>query len=230
MIAASFKQEIEELYALFPEYLPSRLRVSASREAFEKSERFFEGISSYQFRKNYIKHMGFPLLTSEFKQELEEVLKQENIHSFIELYAGYGTLTLLLNEIGSKGKGYTLEPNGHNWGLDADNKWYKVAREKQLLEHRDIAELKLVSKPDMMVASWIPYEGGQELMTFAENNAKHLPEYFLLIGEGEGGCTWCNEGFKWLHLNFMEVHHFQDFISFDAIYDNAILYKRKLHE
>lgn len=210
----------EEIQEMFLEHLDNPLRmVSETDPSFKKLR------NSFLSRKKYIDKMGFSLFTREFLIELKTVMDQKNISEFVEVYAGYGTFTLFLNQLGLAGKGITFKPDG-NWGLTPDN----IILEKNLeLKHiifHDIANIHIANR-DMIVASWIPYRGGQELITFYNNHPRDYFPYLLLVGEGYGGCTSSDEFFDFLDENFDEEYHFENFQRFDAIYDRCILYKKK---
>jgi hypothetical protein len=187
---------------------------------------------SFVSRRKYTREISFALFCQEFAMELQMKMEELNIKNFIELKAGNGTLTLLLNNLGLTGIGYTLSPDGGDahWGLSIDNKYFKEMTKKGLLKTQDITEAKISDNTDMIVASWIPYHGGQKTIAFFENNSENLPEYFLLIGEDEGGCTSSDEFFEWLYTNFEIEYDFEHFERFEAIYDSCILYKRRLDE
>jgi len=210
---------IQELYpSMVPEEIPSET---------DKAFGFLK--EGFRTRRNYTKDVMFPLLSLEMLQDLRVKLDAKGIKTFVELYSGTGALILLLNNLGYQGKGYTLDPGmgDHNpYGFDPNNRFTKEALEKDLLVFKDIQELVLDEKPDMMVASWIPYGHGEELIEFVRVNPETTPEYFLLMGEGEGGCTANDEFFVWLHENYEleETIHYRPFIS---IYDSVELYRRK---
>ncbi len=182
--------------------------------------------SSYVGRKQYIARMGFPLISKEFALEIKEEFESRGIKSFVEIEAGNGALTILLNQMNLSGVGYTLDPDSgeHNWGMKK-TEIFNWARSQSLLKFKDIRELQLPETPDMIMASWIPYEGGDEVIEFFDNNS--TSEYFLVIGEGWGGCTANDNFHEWLDNNFVEIWQSREYKSFYAIYDSVILYKRK---
>ncbi len=183
--------------------------------------------NSFSGRHEYIKHVGFPLLTYEFQRELQEQLQYLEIGTFVEIEAGTGALTTLLNNIDVVGKGYTLDPAGmeHNWGMD-ESPIFDYARDRGWLEFQDIRELRLDSIPDMIIASWIPYESGEEVIEFFDNQS-HDSQYFMVIGEGQGGCTANDEFHEWLDENFDHVWTSLRYVSFNAIHDSVEIYSRK---
>jgi hypothetical protein len=201
-----------------PEKLPSRF-----------SKDFDRLMNSFVLRKVYTTTIGFALLSQEFANELHNILFQYGIRTFVELEAGNGSLTILLNNIIFDGKGYTLKPcgGGKHWGFNPDNKFCQQALKNNMLEFKDIRNVKIDNNIDLIVASWIPYQEGEEVIEFFKNNSKNIPEYFLLIGEDEGGCTAGDEFFEWLCDNFDRAYTFKQYMSFNAIYDECILYKRK---
>jgi hypothetical protein len=216
------EEKEEFINDLYPEIVPDKLPSRFSKE-------FKSFKTSYVLRGTYTNNIGFALLSQEFAYELREVLPEYNIRTFVELEAGNGTLTILLNNIVFDGKGYTLKPadDGKHWGFKSDNRFCEQALSTNLLEFKDIREVTIDNNIDMIVASWIPYEGGQEVIDFFESNSENIPDYFLLIGEGEGGCTASDDFFDWLGSNFEEEYIFKQFVSFEAIYDSCILYKRR---
>ncbi len=184
-------------------------------------------VNSFSGRHEYISQMGFPLLTYEFQRELQEQLQYMEIDTFVEIEAGVGSLSVLLNNIDISGKGYTLDPDAceGNWGMDK-SPVFEYARANDILRFRDIRELTLDHKPDMIVASWIPLGGGNEVIDFFENQ-NHDSEHFMIIGEGYGGCTASDEFHQWLDDNFDSVWTSQRYVSFAAIHDRVCIYRRK---
>ncbi len=183
--------------------------------------------NSFVGRREYHSHVGFPLLTWEFQRELEEQLHDLEIDTFVEIEAGTGALTTVLNNSNVVGKGYTLDPDTcrGNWGMEK-SPIFDHARDMGWLEFQDIRDLELSHTPDIIVASWIPYRGGEEVIEFF-NNQEHNSEYFMLIGEGRGGCTANDTFHGWLEENFDHVWTSLRYASFDAIYDKAVIYRRK---
>ncbi len=181
----------------------------------------------YYGRREYIKHLGYTLLTKEFASELQEIFKDLNINSFVEIEAGAGALSVLLNNVGLTGKGYTLDPESgeDNWGM-GQGEIFQHARSSGMLEFADIRELELQHKPDIVVASWIPYMGGDEVIEFFKLQDE-VPEYFLVIGEGYSGCTASDEFHDWLEDTFEEVWESETHTSFSTIHDSVKIFKKK---
>ncbi len=183
---------------------------------------------SFRARKEYIAHVGFPLISKEFASELKEIFIDLEIDSFAEIEAGNGVISTLLNNLGFEGKGYTLDPDTikHNWGIQK-SPIFERAREQQLLEFINIRKLKLKTAPDIIVASWIPYEGGDEVLEFFNNHSDNQSEYFMVIGEGHGGCTANDEFHDWLDNKFEHIWMSKSYEPFMCIYDSVCIYKRK---
>jgi hypothetical protein len=182
-------------------------------------------LNSFGARKVYIECFGFMAITKEFLNELKTVLEDKNIHQFIELQAGTGFFTKLLNDEGFEGIGYTLsiDPGEYNWGMKSDG-MYDFNISKSFLKIADIRNL-YIDLPELVISSWIPYEHGEEVIEFFTNNT--LPKYYMVIGEGEGGCTANDTFHEWLNNNYEQEHQFETYDSFGGIYDNCILYKLK---
>jgi len=195
-----------------------------------KNDTGFDSVRfSYYARKNYIGKFGFALLTKEVIDEIEEIFNKLNIKEFLEIEAGTGFLTKVLNDRGFAGKACSLpipEDAGgakKHWGLTA-NKMYRYCIETDTLRLKDIRELN-TKIPKIVISSWIPYRGGEEVIEFFELNS--FPEYYMVIGEGWGGCTASDEFHEWLDENFEEVKTVNSYKSFNAIWDKIEIYKRR---
>jgi hypothetical protein len=207
--------KVAELYQPLLRNLPSR---------FEPEFRSF--LESFVARKIYIQHFGFVALSRELMVDIRNKLEALGIKNFLELQAGTGFFTKVLNDYGFIGKGITLEipEEGHHWGLTR-SPIYDYCVTHNLLEFEDLENIVGHSIPELVISSWIPYEHGDEIIKFFKWN--NLPEYYLVIGEGEGGCTANDNYFKWLENNFEMIHLFEEYKSFFAIHDTMVLYKLK---
>jgi hypothetical protein len=185
---------------------------------------FGDYLESFEMRREYIKDFGYIYLTEVFMKEMVKVCEKYNLTNFIELGAGTGSFTKVLNDYGIKGKGLTLSLNNKddNWGM-SPSPIYDYCLDNALLILDDMRESN-IKLPELVISSWIPYRGGDEVQAFFANN--DLPEYYLVIGEGYGGCTASDNFFDFLDENFKEIYTFEKYKSFPAIYDQAILYKR----
>jgi len=187
-------------------------------------------IESFSARREYIAQFGFTLFTEEFLLSLVNDFENRGIESFVEIEAGLGTFTHLLNQSQQlKGVGYTLPINDKHWGMDNSSPFYQQGVKTGELILQDIREVQLEYKPDVIISSWIPYEGGGEVIEFFDNQPKQLwPDYYLVIGEGPGGCTASDEFFDWLEANWDYVEADYGYSRFGGIYDQPMLYKSKL--
>jgi hypothetical protein len=209
------REVIESIYDPLLNELPSMFGRTFSRI-----------LGSFTARKVYIKKYGFTALTKEFLAEIEEEFSKRGIQEFLELQAGTGFFTKVLNDYGFVGKGITLEipANDHHWGLSR-SPIYKHCVQNNLLVFRNIEDIQNETIPELVISSWIPYERGEEVINFFNNNS--LPEYYLVIGEGFGGCTANDNFHEWLDDVFERVHVFETYKSFSGIHDSVILYKKK---
>jgi len=187
-------------------------------------------IASYTFRSDfYTKNFGFALLTKKVLREISDVFEKYNLISFVEIYAGTGYLSRLLNEkIGCVGTGYTLDLNPVvNYGFDKNSAMISDNLNKNYLAFKAFEDLSPSElNVDVLIASWIPYDCNQG-QSFKKMQDL-LPKHFLLIGEGYGGCTADDEFFDWLDEVYEEEYVFKSYIPFDGIYDDIILYKKKV--
>lgn len=215
----NFKPTDEELEILAPEMKLDKLP-SINLPLSQKLLR------SYTGRKTYIEEVGFTFLSFEFAEEMQKKFGELDIKRFSEFYAGNCALALLLNDIGLTGKAYTLDPSdGEQYGFKVENKYLQEAISKNLVEFEDIHNINTSSDIDMVVASWIPYGGGQEFIELLERSNK--PEYLFIIGESYGGCTASDEVFNWLEKHYEIIYDFDLYRPFVAIYDIAEIYRRR---
>lgn len=195
-----------------------------------KESKKFDFLSrNYHARKEHIKRYGFPIITREFADELYNKLNNLGVDTFVEIEAGHGLLTALLNNFSLRGIGYTLDPSKmeHNWGME-EGPITERLKEAGLLEYQDIRKITLDegSIPDLVVASWIPYRGGDEVIEFFEHQPKR-PKYFLIIGEDAGGCNANDRFFEWLDKNYEHVWTSEEYQAFDAIYDSCQIFESR---
>jgi hypothetical protein len=194
---------------------------SKSDPNFQKIQRGFPA------RRNYIKELGFVLFQKEMAQEIEMCLEKilGSNDEFLELEAGTGSFTLLLNNLGFSGYGITLEIEGKHWGMRKTSVYYKKALEKQLLFLSSLEEWDIKVPPKLIIANWIPYKGGQEIIDFF-NKLIEYPEYFMVTHEDVGGCIASDEFFDWLNQHYKSYTEIENYESFSTIYDRIFIYER----
>lgn len=206
------KARIKKLWGNYPE-LPSVTNPDflSVREGFTSRE---------LYREQY----GFILMTEEFIQELDTVLRSKKIKNFVELGAGTGFFALNLNNI-IPGIGYTLELNSNNkqWCM-RKGPIYNKAIKDSILHIGDIRQIKHKQSYDMIVSTWVPLGGGQEHIEFMANNK--ISEWYLTINEAEGGCTGSEEYWRWVEKTFEPVHRFETYRTFSMLWDEAILWRK----
>ncbi len=192
---------------------------------------FQEFLEDFRGRQEYIKRFGFMLLNAEFVEELSKEFKQRGIENFIETGSGYGTFTKVLNDSGFSGKGYTLElftdaseAEKSQWGLNPNPIYANGVNNGQVVL-KDLKEITGDPETDLIVSSWVPLYDGSEVEAYFDNN--YYPEWYLVVGEGYGGCTGSDDYHDWLEKNYEEDHVFNSYKSFAAIYDHAILYRKR---
>gem|GEM_PF-3873425 len=198
---------IEKLYpSMDPDALPSwhdPLFQSIMRNPDQK-----DCLPYFIYRRAYLERIGYTIHCKESIEHLDRFLKSLGVKSFVELDAGYGVLSLLLKKLGYKGRGYTLAIEDENKMVHGNlprraepTIFEKEALESGALVYQDIRNLYLDEAPDVVLASWIPYLGGEEVIEFFEHQWERgiKPAYFILIRE-ERGATQSELFLEWLFM------------------------------
>lgn len=166
-------------------------------------------------------HNVYQLLNVEFIRELAKEIKDINPEIILEVGAGEGQLGKCLSK--------ELEKNII---LTDDNSWWKKANIK--IENKDVIIIDYKDaikkyKPDLIIASWIPYDKwwSKDFIT-----CKSVKGY-LLIGEGPGGCTGSDMDWKtsWIRRDLDNVERYAicrtDFVLFGRTnHTNVSLFER----
>lgn len=143
-------------------------------------------------------HRVFQLLNLEFIRELAEKIKEIDPRIILEVGAGEGLL----------GK-YLSKELRKDIILTDDYSWWE--RENIKIENKDVIRKDyknaiMEHNPDLIIASWIPY---QKWWTkdFRECNSV---KGYILIGEGPGGCTGSDMDWKtpWIMKRLYGVEEF----------------------
>jgi hypothetical protein len=211
----------EEIKAMFGDLTLDSLPSKDSTELLDL-------IQSFTGRKDYIRELGYVLYNKEFAKELQKVLNEvlKNGDSFLELEAGTGSFTMLLNNLGFDGYGITLEIKENHWGMDSASDYYQKALSNNQLFLSSLEDWKIKVPPKLIIANWIPYNAGDEVIEFFDK-LKIYPEYFLTTDEDMGGCVANDHFFEWLDLNYKAEYTFRKFYPFDCIHDRPVLHKFK---
>jgi len=195
----------------------------------KNSAEFRKMINSFGLRQKYISKFGYIALTKELMEEIVSKFHELKIDKFLELEAGSGFFTKVLTDYGFIGTGITLDipedPNANHWGLQK-TEIYDYCLNNNILVLSDIRKIEVNPLPEMVITSWIPYGGGQEVISFFEKNG--LPNYYTIIGEGRNGCTASDNFFDWVDDNFECIHNILSYESFMGINDQVLIYKRRL--
>lgn len=193
---------------------------------------FDKVIIDFTARQEYIKQFGFVAISKELVEEMVKKFSELDVDRFVELQAGTGFLCKVLIDAGLKGIGYSLpvvspeeakETGAHCWGL-TESPMYKFCVKEGILELVDIRDLRIFV-PKMVISSWVPLGGGEEVIEFFDNNG--YPEYYTVIGEGWGGCTAGDTYHEWLTENYESVEYIGAHKPFEFIRDDILIYKLK---
>ncbi|WP_300363665.1 hypothetical protein [Hydrogenimonas sp.] len=179
-------------------------------------------------RDSHLRQIGYAAVNRDFCETLRKDFESFGVRRFVEIDAGSGYLTLLLNRLGFAGYGYTLKEHNRVFEIE-ESPYYKDVKKSGCLIDRDITTLVCETAPDLVLASWVPYCGGEEVVTFFENQWQRGIEtpYFVLIGEERGGATASDEFFDWLEAHFDYIGYNESYLSFFGIRDNCLYYRKK---
>jgi len=225
------RKVVDDLLLKTPPPLSKPLRrivpsLDPARQPALQSDDFDELLSSWHGREKYIENIGYAPVSREFCEALRRDLQGFGVQRFVEIVAGSGYMTLLLNRMGFEGVGYTLmKDNGHF----ENSPYYREVQKAGCLIDQDITTLVCDEAPDMVLASWIPLGGGEEVMAFFENQWHRGIDtpLFVLIGESPGGATASDAFFDWLERHFDEAGRNEAYTPFDNLHDACVYYKRK---
>jgi len=143
---------------------------------------------SYQLRRKLSKH-SWIVITKEWLDSLERLTKGKHV---LEVCAGSGWVTKLMNK--RRGCKWTATDK-----VVGKNNQYEMFSQKWVVEMEAMDAVSRF-KPDIIFASWIPYESELD----CELGDLGLP--MILVGEGWGGCTgsekfWHKHGKKIIEPN-----------------------------
>ena len=124
-------------------------------------------------------HMMFQLPNLEFVQELAKVIKEINPETTLEIAAGRGIISRHISKIIDK-----------DIILTDDYSWWRKEKVDEKIEYADVIKMdykEAIKKfqPDLIIASWIPYN---KFWTKDFRRYSCVKGY-ILIGEYPGGCT-----------------------------------------
>jgi len=128
-----------------------------------------EQFSTYIAREYYTTQVSWAIYTEEWMDSMAKILKNNNV---LEVCAGRG---VLINPMQMRGVRWTATEATVPTGGHSD------------LIQQEALEAVRSRNPDVVFASWIPYEStlDQELMLLCKE--KQIP--LILVGESPGGCT-----------------------------------------
>lgn len=125
----------------------------------------------------------------------------------LEVCAGDGALTRWLSKYGVN----IRATDDLSWGKNnpTPSKAACVVNPIFPVEELDAIEAIRKYSPRMVITSWIPYGSDLDIRILREK-----PEFLIIIGEGEGGCTGSSDFWKeYPSLGYKRV---EDFLSCDA--------------
>lgn len=176
------------------------------------------GFCKYYYRSEYIKDLGFCIVTTETENVLATFLSTKKV---VDIGARTGFLSKILS---NKGVNVTAVDigDGSYFGVEYQKipKWYNI----QII---DATQLDL-SSFDVILLSWPDYE-----KSTAYDIIKNMKKGQILVyeGEGPGGCT-ADDNFHDYLKNFMYLEDITDrlnehHIQFPGIYDWWAVYEAR---
>lgn len=131
-------------------------------------------------------HYVYQLPNIEFIQELAKVIKEINADVILEIGAGRGIISRNVSKI-----------IGKDIILTDDYSWWGNKENAEKIEYTDIIKMDYKEaikkfKPDLVIASWIPYNKGWTKYFRLHPYIKG----YIIIGEPRGGCTGSDDDWK----------------------------------
>lgn len=168
-------------------------------------EKFFDDLQSHKLDSLSLGLFGwtnchhvFQLLDIEFIRELVNKIKEIDPDTILEVGAGEG----LLGEYISKGlRKEVIMTDDYSW-WEREN--LKITNENII--RMDYKKAIDTYKPELIIASWIPYE---KWWTKDFRECGSVKGY-ILIGEGPGGCTGSDRDWKtrWIKHRYNDIERF----------------------
>ena len=164
-----------------------------------------------QLRDTIISKFGFAIPTEQLVQRLKK------LSPIVDMGAGTGFITKLINEAGGQSAAYDLYPPNlveNRYGFNRTFGLVRAGNEDSLKYH----------PCSTLLLSWPPYNGdfGYKCLTHPKWYGRHV----VYIGENDGGCT----GDDNLHLELNSKWTLLETIRipvWHGIHDKAFIYKRK---
>ena len=128
-------------------------------------------------------HMVYQLPNKEFIHGLTEKIKEIGADTILEIGAGRGIVSKRISEILNK-----------KIVLTDSYEWWEHWEYAEKIEHPDVIKRNYVQaieefKPDLIIASWIPYD-----KCWTRDFRKYpFVKGYIIIGEGRGGATGSEE-------------------------------------
>ena len=177
-------------------------RIVKVEEAFFSDMKYFDRLKS--FPMDLIgwcdQHSVFQVPNLEFVQELAREIKEIGAEIILEVGAGRGTISRHISKM------------IHNNIILTDNySWWNNEHNKEKIEFPDVINMNYKDaiekyKPDLIIASWIPYKA------YWTKDFRECPSAkgYIIIGEDRGGCTGSEEDWNtdWSIKNLKNVEKY----------------------
>ena len=163
--------------------IPREHPIYAEARAGRMTKRMFESFAhadrygGYERRNNYAKAVSWSAYTSEFIDSLAKIVRGKKV---LEVCAGNGVLGPIMRSRGIEWISTDEDPLSNHYIVK------KSVSDTGTVRMDAITAIRTY-RPDIVFASWIPYESDLDTKIMEER----IP--MILVGEGYGGCTGCQE-------------------------------------
>lgn len=171
-------------------------------------------VGSFRLREDYCKYISWCLVSNSWIDPLYNIIKGSNC---IELYAGRGILSKLLQDRGLKIEAY----DDFSWN-------YRNYQFTDVINKDALAVVKeYKSNLDYILMSWVPYQDST-INKVAKAIKKYHPETTIIwIGEDYGGCNGTDKFFE-MTREVNELWEVNDnFQQWDGLHDRVVMLKMK---
>jgi len=173
-------------------------------------------VSEWLRRNKYIEEYGWGVPDKQTIEKIKEFVGNDNV---LEIGAGYGLWAKLM-----KNEGISITATDFNITEPQSKRYYDPSKNK-FTEVEPIDHLKAIEKYGhfgVLMMVWPPYDNpmAYEALAFFEGNK------LILVGEGSGGCTACDQFHSLLNSEWNEIEMI-DIPQWRDIHDDLTLWARK---
>lgn len=194
------------------EYLKIFEEIRGSNSLFYH-ENLTELIKKKMTRSDLIRRFSFAIPSSE---GIKEIIKYSPL---IEIGAGNGYWAYIIHQYGGDIIAFDNNKRNEVWDTEYKEQYYK----KYWFDVKNGNEKEINNYPKRtLFLSWIEYCSEMGLRCLK----KYKGQYFIHVGEGEGGCCATDSFFEYLEKKWI-LSKYINIPQWDGIHDYLEIYKRK---